>query len=56
MEISWTDNVKNEEVLYRVNEERNIQQTMKKRLTRLITSYIGTAIKNTLLREKYREG
>jgi hypothetical protein len=29
--ISWTDRVKNEEVLYRVKEERNILQATKRR-------------------------
>jgi len=29
--ISWTNNVRNEEVLQRVKEERNILQTMKRR-------------------------
>ena len=54
--ISWTDHVRNEEVLYRVKGERHILQTMKKRLTRLVASCIGTAIKNTLLRDREKEG
>ena len=29
-EISWTDRVRNEEVLHRVKEERNILHTVKK--------------------------
>jgi hypothetical protein len=29
--ISWTDHVRNEEVLHRVKEERNILRTMKRR-------------------------
>jgi hypothetical protein len=29
--ISWTDHVRNEEVLHRVKEERNILQTIKRR-------------------------
>ena len=29
--ISWTDHVRNEEVLHRVNEERNILHTVKSR-------------------------
>jgi hypothetical protein len=53
-EDNWTANVRNENVLHGVKTERNILQTMKKRLTRMVTSCIGTAIKNTLLRE--REG
>jgi hypothetical protein len=31
MEISWTDHVRNEEVLHRVKEERNIVRTIKRR-------------------------
>jgi len=30
-EISWTENMRNEEVLRRVKEEKNILQTIKKR-------------------------
>ena len=29
--ISWKDNVRNEEVLFRVNEQRNILQEIRKR-------------------------
>jgi hypothetical protein len=31
MEISWTDHVRNEEVLHRVEEERNILHRIKRR-------------------------
>jgi len=31
MEISWTDHVRNEEVLLRVNEQRNILYEIRKR-------------------------
>jgi hypothetical protein len=31
MEISWTDRVRNEEVLQRVKEERNIVHTIKRK-------------------------
>jgi hypothetical protein len=41
--ISWTDRVRNEEVLHRVKEDRNILQTIKRKLTGLVTSCIGTA-------------
>jgi hypothetical protein len=41
--ISWADHVRNEEVLHRVKEERNILHTIKKRLTGLITSCVKTA-------------
>jgi hypothetical protein len=38
--ISWTDHLRNEEVLQTVKEERNILQTMKRgRLTRVVTTY-----------------
>ena len=42
--ISWTDHVRNEEVLFRVNEQRNILHEIKNgRLIGLITSYVETA-------------
>ena len=42
--ISWTDRVRNEEVLLRVKEEVNILCTTKKgRFTGLFTSCVGTA-------------
>jgi hypothetical protein len=45
MEISWTDRVRNEEVLHRVKMERNILRTKKEgRLTGLVTSCVGTAV------------
>jgi hypothetical protein len=34
--ISWTDRVRNEEVLHRVEEERNILRTVKRRKTNWI--------------------
>jgi hypothetical protein len=34
--ISWTDRVRNEEVLHRVKEERNILHTVKRRKTKWI--------------------
>jgi len=41
--ISWTDHVRNEEVLLRVNEQRNILHEIKNgRLTGLVTSYVET--------------
>ena len=43
--ISWTDHVRNEEVLHRGNEDRNILQTRNEgRLTGLVTSCVGTAL------------
>ena len=42
--ISWTDHVRNEEVLLRVNEQRNIlHEIINGRLTGLVTSYAETA-------------
>jgi hypothetical protein len=51
LEISWTDRVKNEEVLHRVKEERNIRHTIERReRTGLVTSGVETAFWNTLLK------
>jgi hypothetical protein len=36
MEISWTDHVRNEEVLHRVKGERNILHTIKRRKAKWI--------------------
>jgi hypothetical protein len=45
-EISCTECVKNEEVLHRVKEERNIVHTIKEgRLTALVTSCVGTVFR-----------
>jgi hypothetical protein len=42
--ISWTDDVRNEEVLLRVSEQRNILHEMRNgRLIGLVTSYVETA-------------
>jgi hypothetical protein len=41
--ISWTDRVRNEEVLHRVKEEINILHTIQRRLTGLVTSCVETA-------------
>jgi len=41
--ISWTDRVRNEEVLLRVKEQRNILHTVKcRKLTGLVISGVGT--------------
>ena len=54
--ISWTDHARNEDVLLRVKEQRNILHTEKKcRLTGLISSCEGTAFENTLLKEGWKE-
>jgi hypothetical protein len=42
--ISWTDRVRNEEVLHRGKEERHILHTIKEeRVTGLVTYCVGTA-------------
>jgi len=42
--ISWTDRVRNEEVLQRVKEERNNLHTIQEgTVTGLVTSCVGTA-------------
>jgi hypothetical protein len=40
--ISLMDNVENEEVLYRVKEERNILNAVKIRIIRLVISCVGS--------------
>jgi len=52
MDISWTDRLKNEEVLHSVKEEKNIIYTVKKegRQTLLVTTCVGTALYSTLLK------
>jgi hypothetical protein len=43
--ISWTNRVRNEEVLHRVMEERNILQMLKEgRLTEMLISCVGTVV------------
>jgi hypothetical protein len=44
--ISWTDRERNEEVLHRVKEERNIVHTVfiEGRGTGLVTACVGTAL------------
>jgi len=42
--VSWTDHVRKEEVLLRVNEQRNILHEIENgRITGLVTSYVETA-------------
>ena len=38
MEIGWTDRVRNEEVLHRANEERNIVHTVKRKKVNWLTN------------------
>jgi len=43
--ISWTDHVRNEEILLRVKEQRNIlHEIIKGRLTGLVTFCVETAL------------
>jgi hypothetical protein len=51
--ISWTDRVRNEEVLHRVQEEKSILRPINEgRLTEFVMSGRGTAFQNTLLKER----
>ena len=53
--ISWTDHVRNEDVLLRVKEQRNILQEIRKgRRTGLVTFYLETAFYSGLLKERYK--
>ena len=50
--ISWTDHVRNEDVLLRVNEQRNFLHEIRKWMCNLVTSYVKTAFYNKLLKER----
>jgi hypothetical protein len=55
--IGWTDLVRNEVVLHTVEFIRNILPTLTgRRLAGLVTSCVGTAFQNTLLKERKGEG
>jgi len=55
--ISWTYHLRNEEVLLRVKEQRNVlHEIQKRRLTGLVTFCVETAFYNGLLKEKYKGG
>ena len=47
--ISWTDNVRNEGVFLRVNEQRNILHVIRKRKAKLIGHIL---CRNKLLKER----
>jgi coproporphyrinogen III oxidase len=51
-EISWTDRVRNEEVLQRVKEERNIVHTVKRRKA----NWIGHILRRNCLLKHVIEG
>jgi hypothetical protein len=52
MEISWTDRVRNEEVLHRVKEERNIIRTINRRKA----DWIGHILRRNCLLKHVIEG
>jgi len=52
MEISWTDHVRNEEVLLRVNEQRNILHEISKRKAK----WIGHILRKNCLLKQVIEG
>ena len=52
MEISWTNRVRNEEVLHGVKEEKNIVHTIKRRKT----SLIGHILRRNCLSKHITEG
>jgi hypothetical protein len=52
MEISWTNRVRNEEVLHRVNEDRNIVHTIKRRKA----NWIGHILRRNCLVTHVIEG
>ena len=55
--ISWTDHVRNEEVLLRVKEQRNILHEIRKRKANWIGHILRkTAFYNGLLKERYKGG
>jgi hypothetical protein len=54
--ISWTDRVRNLEVLHTVNEERDILQTLKRGNTNWIGHILGrNCVKNQLLKERKKD-
>jgi len=50
--ISWTNHVKNKEVLHGVTEERNILHTTKRRQANQFGHIFHTNLLNTLLKER----
>jgi hypothetical protein len=55
--ISWTDHVRNEEVLLRVKEQRKVyMKYVNGRRTGLVTFCVETAFYNRLLKERYKGG
>jgi len=55
--ISWTDHVRNEEVLLRVKEQRNIlHEIYKWKVNWMVIFCVETAFYNGLLKERYKGG
>jgi len=55
--ISWTDRVRNEDILLRVKEQRNILHEIRKRKANWIGHIcVETAFYNGLLKEIYKGG
>jgi len=55
--INWNDHVRNEEVLLRVKEQRNILHEILKRKANWIGHFcVETAFYNGLLKERYKGG
>jgi len=53
--VSWTDHGRNEDVLLRVKEQRNIlHENVNGRRTGLVTFCVETAFYNRLLKERYK--
>ena len=50
--ISWNEHVRNEELLFRVKEQRNILHEIHGRLTGLVTFCVEAAFYNGLLKER----
>jgi hypothetical protein len=50
--ISWTDRVRNEEVLHRVKEDRNILHTIKRRMANWIGHIL---LRNCVLKQLLKE-
>ena len=50
--INWTDHVRNEEVLFRVNEQRN----MLHEISKLRTNWIGQILRRNCLTQNVIEG
>jgi hypothetical protein len=51
--VNLTDCVRNEEVISRIKERKNVLHTIKRRKANgLVTHFVGTALLSTLLKER----